>query len=180
MKDLKGTKTEQNLMAAFAGESQARNKYSYYAGQAIKDGYQKIAEIFNETADNERMHAKLWFKYLHGGEVPNTLQNLADAADGENYEWTEMYKTFAEEARSEGFDEIAEKFEKVAIIEKNHENRYRKLHDEVQGNKVFSKDTVVRFQCRVCGHIHEGTDAPDVCPVCDHAQAYFQLEMTNY
>ena len=180
MKELKGTKTEQNLMEAFAGESQATNKYAYYASKAKKEGYEQIANIFEETSRNERAHAKIWFKLLHNGDVPSTLENLMDAANGENYEWTDMYKKFAEEARAEGFDEIAEKFELVGKVEMEHEARYLKLHKAVQDNTVFVKDEVVKFQCLVCGNIVEGKSAPEICPVCDHSRAYFQLEATNY
>ena len=180
MKNLKGTKTEANLMAAFAGESQATNKYSYYASKAKKDGYVQIANIFEETAGNEREHAKLWFKLLHGGQVPGTLENLADAAAGENYEWTDMYAGFAREAREEGFDAIAAKFEMVAAIEKEHEERYRKLLQNINDRKVFSKDGDCVWQCSNCGHIVIGREAPQVCPVCDHPQSYFQVRAENY
>ena len=178
--NLKGTKTEQNLMAAFAGESQARNKYSYYASKAKKDGYVQIANIFEETAANEKEHAKLWFKYLHGGAVPSTEENLKDAADGENYEWTDMYAQFAKEAREEGFEEIATKFELVGAIEKHHEERYRKLLDNLQKKVVFTKDGDCIWQCANCGHICVGTQAPEVCPACAHPQSYFQLLAQNY
>ena len=180
MKDLKGTKTEQNLMTAFAGESQARNKYSYYASKAKKDGYVQIANIFEETANNEKEHAKLWFKLLHGGAVPSTIENLKDAAAGENYEWTDMYAQFAKEAREEGFDEIAYKFEMVGAIEKHHEERYLKLLDNIEKKIVFSKDGDAIWQCSNCGHICIGKEAPQVCPVCDHPQSYFQLLAKNY
>ena len=179
MKDLKGTKTEQNLMTAFAGESQARNKYTYYASKAKKDGYEQIAAIFEETANNENEHAKMWFKLLHGG-IPDTVANLADAAAGENYEWTDMYATFAKEAEEEGFDEIARQFRGVAAIEKTHEERYRKLLDNIDGGIVFSRDGDAVWECRNCGHIHIGKMAPDVCPVCAHPKAYFQLRKENY
>ena len=179
MKDLKGTRTEANLMAAFAGESQATNKYTYYASKAKKDGYVQIANIFEETARNEREHAKLWFKLLHGG-VPGTMENLADAAAGENYEWTDMYATFAKEAREEGFDHIAFLFEGVAAIEKEHEARYRKLLANIEGGLVFSRDGDMIWQCGNCGHIHVGPKAPEVCPVCAHPQAYFELKANNY
>ena len=178
--NLKGTKTEQNLMTAFAGESQARNKYTYYASKAKKDGYVQIANIFEETAANEKEHAKLWFKYLHGGAVPSTEENLKDAADGENYEWTDMYAQFAKEAREEGFEEIATKFEMVAAIEKTHEERYRKLLDNVKKERVFSKDGDVIWQCSNCGHIVVGKKAPEICPACAHPQSYFQLLAQNY
>lgn len=180
MKDLKGTKTEQNLMTAFAGESQARNKYSYYASKAKKDGYVQIANIFEETANNEKEHAKLWFKLLHGGAVPSTIENLKDAAAGENYEWTDMYAQFAKEAREEGFDEIAYKFEMVGAIEKHHEERYLKLLDNIEKKIVFTKDGDAIWQCSNCGHICIGKEAPEVCPVCDHPQSYFQLLAKNY
>ena len=180
MKDLKGTKTEQNLMTAFAGESQARNKYSYYASKAKKDGYVQIANIFEETANNEKEHAKLWFKLLHGGAVPSTIENLKDAAAGENYEWTDMYAQFAKEAREEGFDEIAYKFEMVGAIEKHHEERYLKLLDNIEKKIVFTKDGDAIWQCSNCGHICIGKEAPQACPVCDHPQSYFQLLAKNY
>ena len=180
MADLKGTKTEANLMAAFAGESQARNKYSYYASKAKKDGYVQIANIFEETAANEKEHAKIWFKLLHGGSVPDTITNLKDAAEGENYEWTDMYEQFAKEATEEGFDEIAALFEGVAAIEKEHEERYRKLLANVEGGLVFSRDGDMIWQCSNCGHIVIGKEAPEVCPVCNHPQAYFQLKAQNY
>jgi len=180
MKDLKGTKTEANLMAAFAGESQATNKYTYYASKAKKDGYVQIAQLFEETAGNEREHAKLWFKLLHGGAVPGTMENLADAAAGENYEWTDMYATFAKEAREEGFDNIAKLFEGVAAIEKRHEERYRKLLKNIEDKVVFSRDGDCIWQCLNCGHIHIGKEAPEVCPVCAHPKAYFALVADNY
>ncbi len=179
MKDIKGTKTEQNLMTAFAGESQARNKYTYYASKAKKDGYEQIAAIFEETANNEKEHAKMWFKLLHGG-IPDTVANLADAAAGENYEWTDMYATFAKEAEEEGFDEIARQFRGVAAIEKTHEERYRKLLANIDGGIVFSRDGDAVWECRNCGHIHIGKTAPEVCPVCAHPKAYFQLRKENY
>ena len=168
MKDLKGTKTEANLMAAFAGESQARNKYTYYASKAKKDGYEQIAELFTETANNEKEHAKIWFKLLHDGNVPDTVANLKDAAEGENYEWTDMYKSFAEDAKAEGFDHIAYLFEQVAAIEKEHEERYRKLLANIEEGIVFSRDGDMVWICRNCGHIHVGKTAPEVCPVCAH------------
>ena len=180
MKELKGTKTEQNLKEAFAGESMARNKYTYFASKAKKDGYVQIAAIFEETAANEKEHAKLWYKYLNGGSVSDTVTNLADAANGENFEWTDMYARMAKEAREEGFDEIAEKFEGVAKIEKEHEERYRKLLDNVRKERVFSKDGDVIWQCSNCGHIVIGKQAPEECPVCNHPQAYFQVKATNY
>ena len=160
MKDLKGTKTEANLMAAFAGESQARNKYTYYASKAKKDGYEQIAELFTETANNEKEHAKIWFKLLHDGNVPDTVANLKDAAEGENYEWTDMYKSFAEDAKAEGFDHIAYLFEQVAAIEKEHEERYRKLLANIEEGIVFSRDGDMVWICRNCGHIHVGKEAP--------------------
>ena len=178
--EFKGSRTEANLMAAFAGESQARNKYDYYASQAKKDGYVQIAAIFEETAKNEKEHAKLWFKLLHGGKVPTTTQNLNDAADGENFEWTDMYKKFAEEARAEGFEDIAKQFEGVAAIEKEHEERYRKLLNNIEGGLVFSREGDVIWQCSNCGHIHIGKQAPEVCPVCNHPQSYFQIKAENY
>lgn len=180
MKDLKGTKTEQNLMTAFAGESQARNKYTYFASKAKKDGYVQIAKIFEETADNEKEHAKMWFKLLEGGSVKDTISNLKAAAEGENFEWTDMYAGFAREAREEGFDHIAELFEGVAAIEKEHEERYRKLLERVEGDVVFSRDGDVIWQCSNCGHICVGKKAPEVCPVCAHPQAYFQVKAENY
>ena len=176
--ELKGSKTEKNLMAAFAGESQARNKYSYYASKARKDGYVQIANLFEETANNEKEHAKMWFKLFHG--IGSTEENLLDAAEGENYEWTDMYATFAKEAREEGFDHIAALFEGVAAIEKEHEERYRKLLANVEGKLVFSRDGDCVWQCSNCGHIVVGKAAPEVCPVCAHPQAYFQLKAENY
>lgn len=178
--NLKGTKTEANLMAAFAGESQARNKYTYYASKAKKDGYVQIAALFEETANNEKEHAKIWFKLLHDGAVPDTLTNLNDAAEGENYEWTDMYATFAKEAKEEGFDHIAYLFEEVAKIEKEHEERYRKLIANIKGDVVFSKDNDVIWQCSNCGHINVGKKAPEVCPVCAHPKSYFQVRAENY
>ena len=178
--ELKGSKTEQNLMAAFAGESQARNKYTYYASKAKKDGYEQIAAIFEETANNEKEHAKMWFKELHGGEVPTTTENLKDAADGENYEWTDMYEEFAKTAEEEGFTEIARKFRMVADIEKHHEERYRKLLKNIDDEVVFSRDGEKIWICRNCGHIVIGKDAPKVCPVCAHPQSYFELKAENY
>ena len=180
MKDLKGTKTEANLMAAFAGESQARNKYTYYASKAKKDGYEQIAELFTETANNEKEHAKIWFKLLHDGNVPDTVANLKDAAEGENYEWTDMYKSFAEDAKAEGFDHIAYLFEQVAAIEKEHEERYRKLLANIEEGIVFSRDGDMVWICRNCGHIHVGKTAPEVCPVCAHPNAYSELRAKNY
>ncbi len=180
MKELKGTKTEKNLETAFAGESMARNKYTYYASKAKKDGYVQMAAIFEETANNEKEHAKIWFKLLHGGAVPTTTVNLADAAEGERYEWTDMYATFAKEAKEEGFDEIAAKFEMVAAIEKEHEERYRKLLKNIDDKIVFSRDGDAVWHCSNCGHIVIGKEAPQICPVCDHAQSYFQLRAENY
>ena len=177
---LKGTKTEANLMAAFAGESQARNKYTYYASKARKDGYQQIEDIFEETAANEKEHAKIWFKYLHDGDVPGTLDNLADAAAGENYEWTDMYDGFAKVADEEGFAELAEKFRMVGEIEKHHEERYRKLIANIEGGLVFSRDGDAIWQCANCGHIVIGKEAPEICPVCAHPRAYFQIKAENY
>lgn len=179
MANLKGTRTEANLMSAFAGESMARNKYTYYASKAKKDGYVQIANIFEETAANEKEHAKMWFKLLHGG-MPSTAENLLDAAQGENYEWTDMYATFAKEAREEGFEEIARLFEGVAAIEKEHEERYRKLLENVEGGLVFSRDGDMIWKCGNCGHIHVGKQAPEVCPVCAHPQAYFEIKAENY
>ena len=178
--ELKGSKTEQNLMAAFAGESQARNKYTYYASAAKKEGFEQIAAIFEETASNEKEHAKMWFKELHGGEVPSTLENLADAANGENYEWTDMYAEFAKVAKEEGFDRIAYLFEEVAKIEKEHEERYRKLLANVEDGLVFSRDGDKIWQCRNCGHIVIGKNAPEVCPVCVHPKAFFEVKAENY
>jgi len=179
-KSLKGTKTEKNLEEAFAGESMARNKYTYFASKAKKEGYVQIAALFEETAVNEREHAKLWFKYLHGGEVASTAENLLAAAEGENFEWTDMYERMAREAREEGFEEIAKKFEMVGAIEKHHEERYRKLLKNLNDKKVFSKDCDAIWQCANCGHIVIGKTAPEVCPVCNHPQAYFQVLAENY
>ncbi len=178
--ELKGSKTEQNLMAAFAGESQARNKYTFYASKAKKDGYEQIADIFEETANNEKEHAKLWFKQLHGGDIPDTLTNLKDAASGENYEWTEMYKEFSETAKEEGFTEIAKLFEMVGDIEKHHEERYMKLVDNIDNNLVFEKGEEKVWICRNCGHVYVGKKAPAVCPVCKHPQSYMELKAENY
>ncbi|MDR0838013.1 MAG: rubrerythrin family protein [Oscillospiraceae bacterium] len=179
-KDIKGSKTEANLAAAFSGESQARVKYGYYASQARKDGYEQIADLFQLTSDNEKEHAKLWFKLLHGGAVPDTLTNLGDAADGENYEWTDMYAGFAKTAREEGFEEIAAKFEQVAAIEKEHEERYRKLITNIKEGIVFSRNGDTVWICQNCGHIIIGKDVPELCPVCSHPQSYFQIRATNY
>lgn len=178
--ELKGTKTEKNLMEAFKGESQARNKYDYYASQARKDGYEQIAEIFEETAKNEKEHAKLWFKYLHEGIIPDTKTNLKDAASGENYEWTTMYEEFAKTAKEEGFDELAYLFDAVGKIEKEHEERYLKLLENVKDGKVFEAGEVKIWKCRNCGHIVVGTKAPEVCPVCSHPKAYFEIKAENY
>ena len=180
MKELKGTKTERNLMEAFAGESQARNKYTYYASKAKKDGYVQIAAIFEETAANEKEHAKMWFKLLEGGAIKSTPENLKAAAEGENFEWTDMYDRMAREAEEEGFTEIAEKFRGVAKIERAHEERYRKLLQNIEEGIVFSRDGDRIWQCRNCGHIVVGPKAPEVCPVCDHPQAYFELKAENY
>jgi len=178
--ELKGSKTEQNLMTAFAGESQARNKYTYFASKAKKDGYEQIAAIFEETANQEKEHAKLWFKELHGGEVPSTEENLLAAAEGENYEWTEMYEEFAKVAEEEGFTQLAKKFRGVAAIEKMHEERFRKLLKNIEDEVVFSRDGDVIWQCRNCGHIVIGKKAPLVCPVCNHPQSYFEIKKENY
>lgn len=177
---LQGSKTEKNLQTAFAGESQARNKYSYYASKAKKDGFVQIGNLFEETANNEKEHAKIWFKLLHGGKVPETITNLKDAADGDNYEWTDMYASFAREAREEGFNDIATLFEGVAKIEKEHEERFRKLLSNIQGGVVFSKEKDMIWQCSNCGHIVIGKNAPELCPVCDHPQAYFQVRADNF
>ena len=178
--ELKGSKTEQNLMSAFAGESQARNKYTFFASQARKEGYEQIASIFEETANNEKEHAKLWFKELNGGSVPSTLDNLNDAANGENYEYTTMYSDFAKEAREEGFDRIANLFERVGEIEKEHENRYRKLIDNIEKELVFSSEGDTIWICRNCGHVVIGKKAPLVCPVCAHKQSFFERKADNY
>ena len=180
MKELKGTKTEKNLQMAFAGESQARNKYTYFASKAKKEGYEQIAAIFQETADNEKEHAKMWFKLLEGGSIKGTAENLLAAAEGENGEWTDMYARMAREAREEGFEDIAQKFEMVAAIEKTHEERYRKLLANVEGGLVFSRDGDMIWECGNCGHIVVGKKAPEVCPVCDHPQAYFAIKAENY
>ena len=180
MAELKGSKTEANLRTAFAGESEARNKYTYYASKAKKDGYEQIAALFLETAENEKEHAKIWFKLLHDGGIPDTITNLKDAAAGENYEWTDMYAGFAKEAKEEGFDEIAALFEGVAKIEKEHEERYLKLLSNIEGGLVFSRDGDTIWQCRNCGHIVIGKEAPEVCPVCAHPKAYFERKAENY
>lgn len=177
--NLKGTKTEENLKKAFAGESEARNKYTYFAGKARKDGFVQIAKIFEETAENEKEHAKIWYKLLNG-EIKSTAENLESAAAGENYEWTDMYENFAETARKEGFAEIANLFQAVAKIEKSHEERYQKLLANVQDEKVFSKDGDVIWQCSNCGHICVGKKAPEICPVCSHPQSYFEIKSENY
>ena len=177
---LKGTKTEQNLKDAFAGESQAHTKYLYYASKAKKDGYEQIAELFTETALNEKEHAKLWFKFLHEGDIPTTTTNLADAAAGENYEWTDMYEQMAKQAIAGGFPELAVKFRSVGAIEKRHEERYRKLLNNIEEGIVFSKDGDRVWQCRNCGHIHIGKTAPEVCPVCNHPKSFFQVAAENF
>lgn len=179
MSKFEGTKTEANLLSAFSGESQARNKYSYYASRAKKDGYVQIASIFEQTANNEKEHAKMWFKLLHDG-MPDTITNLNDAANGEHFEWTDMYATFAKEARAEGFEDVAIAFEGVSAIEKEHEERYRKLLANINDNKVFAKDEEAAWHCDNCGHIHIGKEAPSVCPICDHPQAYFQIKAENF
>ncbi len=178
MNKYSGTQTEKNLRTAFAGESQARNKYTYFASVAKKEGFEQIADIFEKTANNEKEHAKMWFKELN--ELGSTMQNLASASDGENYEWTDMYKDFAETAEKEGFKELAEKFRAVAEIEKHHEERYRKLLSNIETKQVFEKSTVKVWECRNCGHIVVGTKAPDICPVCAHPQSYFEVRNENY
>ncbi len=178
--ELKGSKTEQNLMTAFAGESQARNKYTFFASQAKKDGYEQVAAIFQETADNEKEHAKLWFKLLNGGAIGSTEENLKAAAAGENYEWTDMYAEFAKTAKEEGFARIAYLFEEVGKIEKEHEERYLKLLENVKEGKVFEAGEVKIWKCRNCGHIVVGTSAPEVCPVCNHPKAFFEIKAENY
>lgn len=177
---LKGTKTEKNLLAAFAGESQAHTKYQYYASQAKKDGYVQISNIFTETAKNEKEHAKIWFKELHEGQMTSTVENLNDAISGENYEWSDMYKGFAEDAKAEGFDKIAYLFEQVGKIEKEHEERYAKLLANIQDGSVFKKKEKVIWICTNCGHIHEGENAPELCPVCSHPKSYFEMRVINY
>lgn len=179
-KSLKGTKTEKNLLEAFAGESMARNKYTYFASKARKDGYEQIARIFEETAGNEKEHAKLWYKYLHGGDISDTVTNLEEAASGENYEWTDMYDRMAREAEEEGFTEIAFKMRGVAAIEKHHEERYRKLLENIKEGIVFSRDGDRMWLCLNCGHIHFGKEAPKVCPVCNHPQSFFEINKENY
>ena len=178
--ELKGSKTEKNLMEAFSGESRARNKYTYYASQAKKDGFVQIAKIFEETANNEKEHAKIWFKLLHGGKINQTIDNLEDAAQGENYEWTDMYKKFAKEAREEGFDDIAFLFEKVGEIEKDHEERYRKLLENIKDDSVFKKAKDEIWECSNCGFSLNSTSAPEICPVCKHPKSYFALKSKNY
>lgn len=178
--ELKGSQTEKNLQTAFAGESQARNKYTYFASKAKKEGYEQIAAIFLETADNEKEHAKLWFKYLNGGDIHSTIENLEEAAKGENYEWTDMYKEFEEVARKEGFIEIANKFRMVGQIEKTHEERYLKLLEKVKGGVVFVGNDLSVWKCRNCGHIVVGKYAPEICPVCSHPKSFFELRATNY
>ena len=178
--DLKGSKTEKNLMDAFTGESMARNKYTYFASKAKKEGYEQIAAIFQETADNEKEHAKIWFKLLNNGEVPSTIDNLKSAAGGENYEWTDMYDRMAKEAQEEGFTDIARLFKAVGEIEKEHEERYRKLIANIENGLVFSKDGDKIWKCRNCGHIVIGKEAPEVCPVCNHPKAYFEIKAENY
>ncbi len=178
--ELKGSKTERNLMSAFSGESQAHTKYQYYASKAKKDGFVQIGNIFEETAKNEKEHAKIWFKILHGDKVPDTLENLSDAANGENYEWTDMYKRFSQDAKEEGFDEIARLFELVGEIEKEHEERYKKLIENIEGGLVFSRNGEKIWKCGNCGHIVIGKQAPGVCPVCTHPQSYFEIKAENY
>ena len=178
--ELKGSKTEANLMTAFSGESQARNKYTYYASKAKKEGYNQISAIFTETAGNEKEHAELWFKALHNGEVPDTMTNLQDAADGEHYEWSDMYAGFAKTAYEEGFKELAKQFEGVAAIEKTHEERYQTLLDNIKNDRVFKRETETAWFCSNCGHIHYSTMAPEQCPVCSHPKAYFEIRKINY
>ncbi len=181
MPELKGSKTEKNLQTAFAGESQARNKYTYYASQAKKDGFVQISKIFEETANNEKEHAKIWFKFLNdGNKIPETIKNLEDAANGENYEWTEMYAQFAKEAKEEGFDQLAILFEMVGKIEKEHEERYRKLLENIKNNTVFEKPSKVLWECSNCGHTIESENAPELCPVCKHPKAYFFMKASNF
>lgn len=180
MNNLKGTKTEANLMTAFAGESQAHTKYKYYASKARKEGYVQIGNLFEETANNEKEHAKIWFKLLHDGDIPATSTNLLDAANGENYEWTDMYARMAREAREEGFEELAVKFELVAKVEAAHERRYNKLLESLKNDKTFKGDAPLGWKCRNCGYIHEGPEAPEVCPCCAHPKAYFERKVENY
>ena len=178
--ELKGSKTEQNLLTAFAGESQARNKYTYFASKAKKEGYEQVAAIFEETANNEKEHAKIWFKLLNNGEIPSTSENLQAAANGENYEWSDMYEEFAKVAKEEGFDHIAYLFEGVGKIEKEHEERFKKLLSNINDELVFSSDGETIWICRNCGHIHIGKKAPKVCPICNHPQSYFERKANNY
>ena len=178
--ELKGSKTEENLRNAFSGESMARNKYTYYAAKAKKEGYEQLASIFEETANNEKDHAKMWFKLLHDGDVPSTIDNLKDAINGENFEWTDMYSSYAKVAREEGFDNIAYLFEEVGKIEKEHEERYKKLLNNIEDGIVFSRDGDMVWQCRNCGHIVIGKKAPEVCPVCKHPKSYFEIKKENY
>lgn len=180
MNNIKGTKTEKNLLEAFAGESMARNKYSYYASKAKKDGYVQVAKLFEETAHNEQEHAKIWFKLLHEGTVASTIENLKDAAEGENYEWTDMYATFAKEAREEGLEDIAILFEEVGKIEKQHEARYKQLLENIESGNVFKRESIKEWECMNCGHIHIGESAPELCPVCKHPKAYFMLQPKNF
>ncbi len=180
MNELKGTKTERNLQEAFAGESQARNKYSYFASKAKKEGFEQIAAIFEETAQNEKEHAKMWYKLLNGGEISDTMSNLREAAEGENFEWTNMYDRMAQEADEEGFSDIARKFRAVAAIERHHEERYRKLLENIEQGIVFSREGDTVWICRNCGHIHIGKKAPEICPVCAHKKAFFEIEAQNY
>ena len=180
MNNLQGTKTEANLMTAFAGESQAHTKYKYYASKARKEGYVQIGNLFEETANNEKEHAKIWFKLLHDGDIPATSTNLLDAANGENYEWTDMYARMAREAREEGFEELAVKFELVAKVEAAHERRYNKLLESLKNDKTFKGDAPLGWKCRNCGYIHEGPEAPEVCPCCAHPKAYFERKVENY
>lgn len=178
--ELKGTRTEANLMAAFAGETQARTKYSTYAEVARKEGYMQIGDLFDETAENEKEHAEIWFKYLHGEKIPDTLANLKDAANGEHFEWTDMYAKFAKEAKEEGFDRIASQFEMVAAIEREHETRYKKLIENMEGGLVFSREGDTIWKCGNCGHILVGKKAPEICPVCSHPKSYFEIKAENY
>lgn len=178
--ELKGSKTEQNLMKAFAGESQARNKYTYFASKAKKDGYEQIAALFEETANNEKEHAKMWYKELHDGAIPDTVSNLKEAADGENYEWTDMYEEFAKTAEEEGFKALALKFRQVGAIEKHHEERFRKLLKNINDEVVFSRDEEKIWICRNCGHVVVGKKAPGICPVCAHPQSFFEIKAENY
>lgn len=178
--EFKGSRTEANLMAAFAGESQARNKYTYYAAKAKNDGYEQIADIFSKTADNEKEHAEIWFKQLHGGSIPETAENLLDAAAGENYEWTEMYKEFERVANEEGFAQIAALFKMVGAIEKEHERRFKTLSENLEKGIVFARSGETVWLCRNCGHLHVGREAPAMCPVCSHSRAYFEIKCENY